>query len=128
MKTNVKAIGKNIQPALEVTGGAVLSSLLTKHIPLADEKIKAGIAFLAGLILMGTGKAKGTIANVATGIVAGSGLVLVKQFMPNLVAGVGASYNPMQDIISGPWANTTLSGVGGSEGGDIFNAEDLMPK
>lgn len=112
----IKKITKNLQPALGITAGAVGAGILSKHIPVYDERVKAAILLVAGLALKGSGKAKGIVSNIGDGVIAGAGLKLVQSVMPGL-AGIGVA-DAQFDVISGPWAKEVISG-----GEDLPGAE-----
>jgi len=111
----LKNIGKNLQPAIGLTLGSVASGMVTKFIPIGDDRIKNAIALLGGLILMGTGKGKNAmLGNVGAGIVAGSGARIAAGFGLGDI-GQGADINFSEEDLSGPGADPVGAAEGASD-------------
>jgi hypothetical protein len=78
MKSIVKSIGKNAGTALQIAGGQVAGSYGARFIPIANEKLKAGVLALIGLGISGM---KSKVAqNVGLGIASGAITGALKSF------------------------------------------------
>lgn len=88
----IKKITQNLKPALGLTAGAIGANYVSKFVPIQNEKIKAAAPVLLGLLLMGSGKGKGMVKDVAAGLIAGGGSNLAKTF------GIGTIPDPIMEL------------------------------
>lgn len=85
----IKNVTKNLVPVLATGAGAVGANFLASKLPIADEKIQAGVLVLAGLLLSGK---KGIVGSLATGIAVGGVVKLATSF------GLGALPDPIMEL------------------------------
>lgn len=92
---------KNFQPALEVAGGLFASNILNNLTVVQNNSTVASIAKIGvGLFF---GSKKGTIGNVANGLMAGGALDLVTKFFPQASpAALAGGLNGLLDAKSRP--------------------------